>query len=98
MKFGRGQESQPCTLQQEPSTGLSASTFLRSYRACFHLRFGNVGIVWGSGNGEPAVEVPLDGTVYDLDTGRVLEWCPKNNPIRMLLGSLKVSSFAMDPS
>ena len=43
-----------------------------------------------AGNGEPAVEVPLDGTVYDLDTGRVLEWCPKNNPIRMLLGSLKV--------
>jgi len=36
------------------------------------------------------VEVPLDGTVYDLDTGRVLDWCPRNNPVRMLLGSLKV--------
>ncbi|KAK9843710.1 hypothetical protein WJX81_003262 [Elliptochloris bilobata] len=43
-------------------------------------------------NGGPAVEVPLDGTVYDLDTGRVLEWCPKNNPIRLLLGSLKSKS------
>ena len=36
------------------------------------------------------MEVPLDGTVYDLDSGRVLEWCPRNNPVRVLLGSLKV--------
>jgi hypothetical protein len=43
-----------------------------------------------TGEGGPAVEVPLDGTVYDLDTGRVLEWCPRNNPVRVLLGSLKV--------
>jgi nitrite reductase/ring-hydroxylating ferredoxin subunit len=40
-------------------------------------------------NGEPAVEVKLDGTVYELKTGRVVSWCPKNNPIRSVLGSLK---------
>lgn len=37
----------------------------------------------------PAVEVKLDGTVYDLATGKVLSWCPKNNPVRSFLGSLK---------
>lgn len=37
----------------------------------------------------PAVEVKLDGTVYDLATGKVMSWCPKNNPVRSLLGSLK---------
>ncbi|KAL0043970.1 hypothetical protein WJX82_009949 [Trebouxia sp. C0006] len=37
----------------------------------------------------PAVEVPLDGTIYDLETGKVLEWCPKNNLIRKVLGSIK---------
>ena len=34
--------------------------------------------------------MPLDGTVYDLETGKVLVWCPKNNPLRFVLGSLKV--------
>lgn len=29
-----------------------------------------------------AVEVPLDGTVYDLATGKVLSWCPKNSLVR----------------
>ena len=37
----------------------------------------------------PAVEVKLCGTVYDLATGQVLSWCPKNNPLRSVLGSLK---------
>ena len=37
----------------------------------------------------PAVEVKFDGTVYDLSTGKVLSWCPKNNPFRSVLGSLK---------
>ncbi|CAK0779249.1 hypothetical protein CVIRNUC_004726 [Coccomyxa viridis] len=40
-------------------------------------------------DGSPAAEVPLDGTVYNLETGRVLVWCPKNNPLRFVLGSLK---------
>ena len=31
----------------------------------------------------------LDGTVYDLATGKVMSWCPKNNPVRSLLGALK---------
>lgn len=29
----------------------------------------------------PAVEVPLDGTVYELATGKVLSWCPKNTVV-----------------
>lgn len=41
------------------------------------------------GESGPAVEVPLDGTIYDLETGKVLEWCPKNNLIRKVLGSIK---------
>jgi len=40
-------------------------------------------------DGSPAVVVPLDGTTYDLATGAVLEWCPKNNPIRSVLSVLK---------
>lgn len=39
--------------------------------------------------GIPAIEVPLDGTVYELATGKVLDWCPKNTPVRALLGTLK---------
>lgn len=33
--------------------------------------------------------MPLDGTVYDLESGDVLQWCPKNTPVRSLLGALK---------
>lgn len=47
-------------------------------------------------NGNAAVEVKLDGTVYDLATGRVVSWCPKNNPIRSVLGSLKDKSEPED--
>ena len=47
-----------------------------------------------TGDGGPAAEVPLDGTVYDLETGKVLVWCPKNNPLRFVLGSLKVCRAA----
>ena len=41
------------------------------------------------GAGGPAIRVPLDGTEYDLTTGEVITWCPKNNPIRSALGTLK---------
>jgi nitrite reductase/ring-hydroxylating ferredoxin subunit len=37
----------------------------------------------------PAIRVPLDGTEYDLTTGDVITWCPKNNVIRTALGTLK---------
>ncbi|KAK3271357.1 hypothetical protein CYMTET_20282, partial [Cymbomonas tetramitiformis] len=37
----------------------------------------------------PMIEVPFDGTKYDLTTGQVVEWCPKSNPLRFILGSLK---------
>jgi nitrite reductase/ring-hydroxylating ferredoxin subunit len=40
-------------------------------------------------NGQPAVEVKLDGTVYELKSGRVVSWCPKNSLVRNVLGSLK---------
>jgi nitrite reductase/ring-hydroxylating ferredoxin subunit len=39
----------------------------------------------------PQAECPFDGTLYDLTTGKVLEWCPKNNPLRAVLGWLKSS-------
>ncbi|QDZ23357.1 Rieske-like [2Fe-2S] domain-containing protein [Chloropicon primus] len=39
--------------------------------------------------GEISIETPLDGTRYDLRTGEVLEWCPKNNLLRNFLGGLK---------
>jgi nitrite reductase/ring-hydroxylating ferredoxin subunit len=39
--------------------------------------------------GRPAVEVKLDGTVYDLATGKVISWCPKNTAVRKVLGALK---------
>ena len=35
------------------------------------------------------VTVPFDGTVYDLATGAVLDWCPGNTPVRALLGAVK---------
>lgn len=41
------------------------------------------------GEAGPAVEVPLDGTIYDLETGKVLDWCPQNNIVRKILGSIK---------
>ncbi|KAL4856412.1 hypothetical protein ACK3TF_003209 [Chlorella vulgaris] len=46
--------------------------------------------------GKPAVEVPLDGTVYDLATGKVLSWCPKNTLARKVLGGLKDKSDPED--
>lgn len=39
----------------------------------------------------PAIRVPLDGTEYDLTTGDVIQWCPKDNPVRAMLGALKGS-------
>lgn len=42
------------------------------------------------GNGKRwTIETPLDGTVYNLENGKVIEWCPRNNPIRAVLGTLK---------
>lgn len=38
--------------------------------------------------------MPLDGTEYDLTTGEVIQWCPKNNLVRSMLGALK---GAVDP-
>ena len=59
----------------------------------------------------PAAECPLDGTTYDLQTGKVpshryrtvdaidcvqvLEWCPKSNPLRAVLGTLKVKTIGL---
>lgn len=43
--------------------------------------------------GQPMIETPLDGTTYDLRTGKVIKWCPPNgNPLRGLLGNLKKSA------
>ena len=47
-----------------------------------------------SAQGTPVIEVPLDGTKYDLLTGAVIEWCPKTNPVRAVLGAIK---GAVDP-
>ena len=47
-------------------------------------------------NGQPAVEVKLDGTVYELKTGKVVSWCPKNSLVRNVLGSLKDKEEPVD--
>lgn len=47
-------------------------------------------------NGQPAVEVKLDGTVYELKTGKVVSWCPKNSLVRNVLGSLKDKTEPVD--
>ncbi|GIL76790.1 hypothetical protein Vretimale_8727 [Volvox reticuliferus] len=40
----------------------------------------------------PTIETPLDGTVYDLKTGKVIKWCPSDgSPIRGVLRTLKAS-------
>ena len=38
----------------------------------------DVKVLRDRGSAGLAVEVPLDGTVYDLVTGEVLEWCPSD--------------------
>lgn len=43
-----------------------------------------------------AFSVYQDGTVYDLSSGAVLKWCPKDNPIRGLLGTLKSKETPVD--
>ena len=35
------------------------------------------------------IESPLDGTIYDLSSGKVLKWCPGDTAGRKLLGMLK---------
>ncbi|GLC36121.1 hypothetical protein PLESTB_001378500 [Pleodorina starrii] len=45
----------------------------------------------------PTIETPLDGTVYDLKTGKVLKWCPSDgSPVRGLLRTLKASVTPVD--
>lgn len=39
--------------------------------------------------GSLQIEVPFDGTRYELRTGQVTQWCPQNNPLRFVLGSIK---------
>ncbi|EFJ43689.1 hypothetical protein VOLCADRAFT_106693 [Volvox carteri f. nagariensis] len=40
----------------------------------------------------PTIETPLDGTVYELKTGKVLKWCPSDgSPVRGFLRTLKAS-------
>ena len=68
--------------------GLSVSHKGTAAPACFLYLTRST--IMCTGDGGPAAEVPLDGTVYDLETGKVLVWCPKNNPLRFVLGSLKV--------
>ena len=47
-------------------------------------------------NGQPAVEVKLDGTGYELKTGKVVSWCPKNSLVRNVLGRLKDKEEPVD--
>ena len=42
------------------------------------------------------VEVKLDGTQYELQTGKVVSWCPKNNFVRGILGTLKDKAQPVD--
>lgn len=58
-----------------------------AYSTAFKYPLADANIVERPGG--PAVEVPLDGTVYELATGKVLAWCPTNNPVRSVLGGLK---------
>jgi nitrite reductase/ring-hydroxylating ferredoxin subunit len=44
----------------------------------------------------PVVESNFDGTQYLLESGKVVAWCPKNNPLRQVLGSLKDKSEPVD--
>ena len=44
-----------------------------------------------------AVGPLLGGTEYDLTTGEVIQWCPKNNPVRQLLGALKAGVKTSTP-
>ncbi|MEW5318573.1 MAG: hypothetical protein WDW38_009786 [Sanguina aurantia] len=47
-------------------------------------------------DGSITIEVPLDGTVYDMITGKVLKWCPGGNPLQSVLKSIKKDSPAID--
>mmetsp|Transcript_7162 Transcript_7162/g.26334 ORF Transcript_7162/g.26334 Transcript_7162/m.26334 type:complete len:201 (-) Transcript_7162:112-714(-) len=49
-----------------------------------------------SGPDGPTIKVPLDGTVYKLESGEVLEWCPADNPLRGVLGMLKKDQPRVD--
>eukprot|EP01025_Chloroclados_australasicus_P017325 TRINITY_DN18811_c0_g4_i1.p3 TRINITY_DN18811_c0_g4~~TRINITY_DN18811_c0_g4_i1.p3 ORF type:complete len:216 (-),score=19.60 TRINITY_DN18811_c0_g4_i1:168-785(-) len=48
------------------------------------------------GENGPIVEVKLDGTQYELKTGKVVKWCPQDNLVRNFLGKLKSSSQPID--
>jgi nitrite reductase/ring-hydroxylating ferredoxin subunit len=47
-------------------------------------------------SGAPALETKLDGTVYELPSGAVRSWCPKNTAVRRVLGALKDKSEPVD--
>jgi hypothetical protein len=51
------------------------------------------------GSGSPVVRSTLDGTTYELATGKVLEWCPKEEAalsLRNLLAGLKAATAPVD--
>ena len=41
-----------------------------------------------------SITSPFDGTEYSLETGKVLKWCPRDNPMRFVLGALKAREAA----
>ena len=46
-------------------------------------------------DGKPAIRCKLDGTSYELATGRVIEWCPKEDSplsLRNVFATLKAAS------
>ena len=52
-----------------------------------------------AGAAGPVVRSALDGTSYELATGRVLEWCPKEDAplsFRNLLAGLKQAATPVD--
>ena len=55
--------------------------------------------LFDSADGKPAVRSKLDGSSYDLATGKVLEWCPKEDSpfsMRNLLSALKEKALPVD--
>ena len=48
------------------------------------------------GPGGASIRSPIDGTSYDLTTGKVIEWCPQNTLPRKLLGKLKENTTPVD--
>jgi len=68
------------------------------YSTAYKFPLVDAKVLAGGGiSGGPAVEVPLDGTLYDLATGKVLKWCPgEGSMVRGLLGRLKRNQVAVN--